>query len=143
MKNEISFLVSYLPRKFCYPALLLQSKRIGMRLWYLVNSLIGLCFTLTALLFMESTIVAIIGSQRSTSARVVAHVATELNIPILSFCFTDVTIVQFCLTRWLHWESCRISYKAASPTQSTRDNITDLLIKVALSVSRIIVLHTF
>jgi len=136
---------------------------------------------------MESETVAIIGPQRSTTARVVAHVATELKIPILSFSATDPTmsplqfpffirtsqndlfqmaaiadIVQFygwrevvaiygdddygrngvaALGDRLSEKRCRISYKAALPPAPTRENITDLLIKVALSESRIIVVH--
>lgn len=38
---------------------------------------------------------------------------------------------------------CKISYKAPMPPDPTRDNITDLLVKVALTESRIIVLHTY
>ncbi|OVA00643.1 Ionotropic glutamate receptor [Macleaya cordata] len=40
---------------------------------------------------------------------------------------------------------CRISYKAALPPDpgATRDQITDILIKVALMESRIIILHTY
>lgn len=38
---------------------------------------------------------------------------------------------------------CRISYKAALPPEPTRENITNLLIKVALSESRIIVVHAY
>lgn len=38
---------------------------------------------------------------------------------------------------------CRISYKAPMPLEATRDDITDLLVKVALMESRIVVLHTY
>jgi len=38
---------------------------------------------------------------------------------------------------------CKISYKAPMPSDPTRDNITDVLVKVALTESRIIVLHTY
>ncbi|EOA25081.1 hypothetical protein CARUB_v10018389mg [Capsella rubella] len=147
----------------------------------------GFMSIMEPLQFMESETVAIIGPQRSTTARVVAHVATELKIPILSFSATDPTmsplqfpffirtaqndlfqmaaiadIVQFygwrevvaiygdddygrngvaSLGDRLAEKRCRISYKAALPPKPTRENITDLLIKVALSESRIIVIH--
>lgn len=145
------------------------------------------CFTFKALRFMESEAVAIVGPQRSTAARVVAHIATELKIPILSFTATDPTMspLQFPffirtsqndlfqmaaiadIVHFYGWREviaiygdddygrngvaslgdklaekrCRISYKAALPPEPTRENITDLLIKVALSESRIIVVH--
>ncbi|KAJ6774743.1 IONOTROPIC GLUTAMATE RECEPTOR [Salix purpurea] len=38
---------------------------------------------------------------------------------------------------------CKISYKAPLPPTATRGDITDLLVKVALSESRILVVHTF
>ncbi|KAK7856104.1 glutamate receptor 3.6 [Quercus suber] len=38
---------------------------------------------------------------------------------------------------------CRISYKAPMSPDSTRDEITNLLVKVALMESRIVVLHTY
>ncbi|GMY15051.1 glutamate receptor 3.6-like [Fagus crenata] len=38
---------------------------------------------------------------------------------------------------------CKISYKAPMPPKATRDDITDILVKVALTESRIIVLHTY
>jgi ionotropic glutamate receptor len=38
---------------------------------------------------------------------------------------------------------CKISYKAPLPPEPTRDNITDVLVKVALTESRILVLHTY
>ena len=38
---------------------------------------------------------------------------------------------------------CKISYKAPMPLEATRDDITDLLVKVALMGSRIVVLHTY
>ncbi|GMY11067.1 glutamate receptor 3.6-like [Fagus crenata] len=38
---------------------------------------------------------------------------------------------------------CKISYKAPMPLQATRDDITNLLVKVALMESRIFVLHTY
>ncbi|KAG7968835.1 hypothetical protein I3843_07G001300 [Carya illinoinensis] len=38
---------------------------------------------------------------------------------------------------------CKISFKAPMPTEVNRDQITDVLVKVALSESRIIVLHTY
>ncbi|KAG2696229.1 hypothetical protein I3760_07G048400 [Carya illinoinensis] len=38
---------------------------------------------------------------------------------------------------------CKISFKAPMPAEVNRDQITDVLVKVALSESRIIVLHTY
>ncbi|XP_041018880.1 glutamate receptor 3.6-like [Juglans microcarpa x Juglans regia] len=38
---------------------------------------------------------------------------------------------------------CKISFKAPMPVEVNRDQITDVLVKVALSESRIIVLHTY
>ncbi|ESQ45364.1 hypothetical protein EUTSA_v10010111mg [Eutrema salsugineum] len=147
----------------------------------------GFMSIMEPLRFMESETVAIIGPQRSTSARVVAHVASELKIPILSFTATDPTMspLQFPffirtsqndlyqmaaiadIVHFYGWREviaiyadddygqngvaalgdklaekrCRISYKAALPPEPTRENITNLLIKVALSESRIIVVH--
>uniref|UniRef100_A0A1J3HDH0 Glutamate receptor n=1 Tax=Noccaea caerulescens TaxID=107243 RepID=A0A1J3HDH0_NOCCA len=147
----------------------------------------GFMSIMEPLRFMESETVAIIGPQRSSSARVVSHVATELKIPILSFTATDPTMspLQFPyfirtsqndlfqmaaiadIVHFYGWREviaiygdddygqngvaalgdklaekrCRISYKAALPPEPTRENITNLLIKVALSESRIIVVH--
>ncbi|XP_050257634.1 glutamate receptor 3.6-like isoform X2 [Quercus robur] len=38
---------------------------------------------------------------------------------------------------------CKISYKAPMPFEATRDDITDVLIKVSLTESRIIIVHTY
>ncbi|KAK9995513.1 hypothetical protein SO802_020199 [Lithocarpus litseifolius] len=38
---------------------------------------------------------------------------------------------------------CKISYKAPMPSEATRDDITDVLIKVSLIGSRIIIVHTY
>ncbi|XP_010515560.1 PREDICTED: glutamate receptor 3.6-like isoform X2 [Camelina sativa] len=147
----------------------------------------GFMSFLEPLRFMESETVAIIVPQRSTTARVVAHIATELNVPILSFTATDpamsplqfpffirtsqndvfqmaaiADIVHFygwreviaiygdddygqngvaALGEKLAKKRCRISYRAALPPKPTKENITDLLVKVALSESRVIVVH--
>ncbi|CAA7019317.1 unnamed protein product [Microthlaspi erraticum] len=147
----------------------------------------GFMSIMEPLRFMESETVAIIGPQRSSSARVVSHVATELKIPILSFTATDPTmsLLQFPyfirtsqndlfqmaaiadIVHFYGWREviaiygdddygqngvaalgdklaekrCRISYKAALPPEPTKENITNMLIKVALSESRIIVVH--
>ncbi|XP_010550509.1 PREDICTED: glutamate receptor 3.6 isoform X3 [Tarenaya hassleriana] len=150
---------------------------------------IGFMSIVETLRFMETDTVAIIGPQRSTTAHVVAHVATELSIPLLSFTATDPTMspLQYPffirtslsdlfqmaavadIVHYYGWREviaiygdddygrngiaalgdklaekrCRISYKAALPPEPTRDDIVNLLVKVALSESRIIVVHAF
>ncbi|KAB2623628.1 glutamate receptor 3.6-like [Pyrus ussuriensis x Pyrus communis] len=47
------------------------------------------------------------------------------------------------LTNMLAEKRCKISYKAPLVLDSNRDNITDVLVKVALTESRIIVLHAY
>lgn len=144
---------------------------------------------ITALQFMETDIVAIIGPQCSTVAHIVSHVANELQVPLLSFGVTDPTLVslQFPffvrttrsdlyqmtavaeIISYYDWKAvitiyiddeygrngvsalndklaerrCRISYRRGiSPgSEVNRGYIMDLLVKVALMESRVIVLH--
>lgn len=146
-------------------------------------------FFVTALQFMGKDTVAIIGPQLSVTAHVIAHIANELQVPLLSYSATDPTLspLQFPffvrtsqsdlyqmaaiadIVDYYGWKEviavyvdddhgrngiaalgdklaekrCKISYKAPMATEATRDNITDELVKVALTESRIIVLHTY
>lgn len=47
---------------------------------------------ITALQFMETDIVAVIGPQSSVIAHVISHVANELQVPLVSFAATDPTL---------------------------------------------------
>lgn len=144
---------------------------------------------ITALKFMETDVVAVIGPQSSVVAHVISHVANELQVPLLSFAATDPTLssLQFpflvrttqsdlyqmaavaqivdhygwreviaifvdddygrngvsALDDKLAERRCRIIYKAGIPPGSVvnRSEILDLLVKVALLESRVIVLH--
>ena len=49
---------------------------------------------IAALLFMETDVVAIIGSQSSVVAHIISHVANELQVPLLSFAATDPTLTN-------------------------------------------------
>lgn len=131
---------------------------------------------------------AIIGPQSSVVAHIIAHVANELQVPLLSFAATDPTLssLQFPffvrttmsdlyqmaavaeIVDYYGWKEvitifvdddygrngvsalddelaarrCRISYKAGIKSGGVdRAEITDLLVKVALMQSRVIVLH--
>ncbi|CAL5371421.1 unnamed protein product [Camellia sinensis] len=140
-----------------------------------------------ALQFMETETVAIIGPQSSVLAHVIAHIADELQVPLLSFAATDPTlsslqypffvrttqndlhqmaaiseIIEYyewreviaiyaddddgrngiaALADQLATKRCQISYKAPLHAQPSRTDITDVLVKVALAESRIIVIH--
>lgn len=140
-----------------------------------------------ALQFMETETVAIIGPQTSVLAHVIAHIADELQVPLLSFAATYPTlsslqypffvrttqndlhqmaaiseIVEYyewreviaiyaydddgrngiaALADQLATKHCQISYKAPLNAQPSRNDITDVLVKVALAESRIIVIH--
>ncbi|XP_030523784.1 glutamate receptor 3.6 [Rhodamnia argentea] len=142
-----------------------------------------------ALQFMESDTVAIIGPQTSVTAHVISHIASELQVSLLSFSATDPTLsaLQFpyfimtaqndlfqmaavaAMVDFYGWREvtaiyvdddhgrngiaaladklserrCKISYKAPMSLEATRDDMTDVLVKVALMESRIIVLHTY
>ncbi|KAL1315943.1 hypothetical protein AAHE18_15G027000 [Arachis hypogaea] len=131
--------------------------------------------------------VAIIGPQSSVTAHVIAHIANELQVPLLSFSALDPTLhsLQFpFFIRTGHsdlyvmtaiadfvdhfgWKDviafyvdddngrngigalgdkladrrCRISFKAAVSPDATDEEITDVLVQVALAESRVIVLH--
>lgn len=50
---------------------------------------------ITALQFMETDIVAIIGPQSSVVAHIISHVSNELQVPLLSFAATDPTLSSF------------------------------------------------
>ncbi|KAJ8504667.1 hypothetical protein OPV22_005553 [Ensete ventricosum] len=89
----------------------------------------------TALQFMETDIVAIVGLQSSIIAHVISHV-------IVIFVEDDygrngITSLGDKLSE----KRYQISYKAALQPGATRDDIMDLLVKVALMASRIIVVH--
>ncbi|GFY87737.1 glutamate receptor 3.6 [Actinidia rufa] len=143
---------------------------------------------LTALQFMENDTVAIIGSLSSITAHVIAHIANELQVPLLSFAATDPTLssLQYPffvrttlndlyqmaaiadIVEYFEWRDviaiyvdddygrngiaaladqlakkrCQISYKSPLKAQASRTEITDVLVKVALAESRILVIHT-
>ncbi|KAJ0966785.1 hypothetical protein J5N97_023702 [Dioscorea zingiberensis] len=149
------------------------------------NGFIGV---VEAFQFMEADIVAVVGPQCSMIAHSIAHVANELQVPLLSFGATDPTLstLQFPffirttqsdifqmqavaeIVDYYQWRQviaifvddeygrngvgalgdklsqrrCKISYKAALPPSPNRTDVMDMLIKVALMESRIIVLHT-
>ncbi|KAH9626950.1 hypothetical protein KSS87_005719 [Heliosperma pusillum] len=142
-----------------------------------------------AMQFMEKEVVAIIGPQSSVVAHMVGIVASELQIPLLSFAATDPTLtlaLEFpyfvrttnsdvyqmsaisdivenygwrqviaiyndddhgrngvaALDDALADKRCKISYKAAiTPEGITRSDVMDVLVKVAMLESRVIVLH--
>ncbi|KAL6982274.1 hypothetical protein U1Q18_049523 [Sarracenia purpurea var. burkii] len=142
-----------------------------------------------ALQLMESDIVAVIGPQSSVVAHMILNLASELQVPFLSFAATDPTLssLQFpffvrttqsdlyqmiaiaeivdhydwkeviaifldddygrngvaALDDALAARRCKISYKAEIPPGSgvTRGEIMDILVKVALLETRVIVLH--
>lgn len=142
-----------------------------------------------ALQFMESDTVAIIGPQSSVIAHVISSVATELQVPLLSFSATDPTLssLQFpffvrttqndfhqmaavsdiveyygwrevvavyvdddygrngiaSLADQLELRRCSISYKAPLTSEANRTEITNVLVKVALTESRVIIVHTY
>ena len=144
--------------------------------------------TQTALQFMETDIVAIIGPQSSVIAHVMSLVSNELQVPLVSFAATDPTLSSlqypffvrttqsdlFQMTAiaeivdlygWrqviaiyidddygrngisslgdkLAERRCQITYKAALPPGASRSDVSDLLIKVAMMESRVIVVHT-
>ncbi|KAA8537389.1 hypothetical protein F0562_026924 [Nyssa sinensis] len=114
------------------------------------NGFIGM---VGALQFMETDIVAIIGPQSSVVAHTISNVANELQVPLLSFGATDPTLssLQFpffirtiqTLDDALAGRRCKVSYKAGIPPGSgvTRGDIMDILVKVAVLESRVIVLH--
>ncbi|XP_024030653.1 glutamate receptor 3.6 [Morus notabilis] len=149
----------------------------------------GFLGIIEALRFMEKDTVAIIGPQNAATAHVIAHIANELQTPMLSFSVADPTLtpLQFPffvrttqsdefqmaaiaeMVDYYGWREviaiyvdddhgrngimalgdklvekrCKISYKAPLVSDASRDNITDLLVKVALSESRIIVVHVY
>ncbi|PSS00373.1 Glutamate receptor 3.6 like [Actinidia chinensis var. chinensis] len=140
-----------------------------------------------ALQFMGTDTVAIIGSLSSISAHVIAYIANELQVPLLSFAATDPTLssLQYPffvrttlndmyqmaaiadIVEYFEWREviaiyvdddygrngiaaladqlakkrCQISYKAPLKAQASRTDITDVLVKVALAESRILVIH--
>ncbi|KAF8377458.1 hypothetical protein HHK36_030836 [Tetracentron sinense] len=153
--------------------------------------LVPIPLLITALQYMESDTVAIIGPQNSGMAHILSHVANELQVPLLSFTALDPTLsalqypffVQTApndlfqmtaiaeMVSYYGWREvivvftdddhgrngiaalgdklaerrCKISYKAALPPDSvvTRGDITDILVKVEMMESRVIVLHTY
>lgn len=144
---------------------------------------------ITALRFMETDIVAIIGPQCSTVAHIISYVSNELQVPLLLFGVTDPTLssLQYPffvrttqsdsyqmtavaeMVSYYGWKAvsvifvdneygrngvsalndklaerrCRISYKSGIPPESGVNTgyVMDLLVKVALMESRVIVLH--
>lgn len=143
----------------------------------------------TALRFMETETMAIIGPQNSVTAHVISHIANELQVPLLSFSATDPTLssLQFPffirssqndlyqmaaiaeIVDYYHWNEviaifvdddhgrngiaalgdelnekrCKISLKVPLKSNASRDEVTDALVKVALTESRILVVHTY
>ncbi|GFY87745.1 glutamate receptor 3.6 [Actinidia rufa] len=148
----------------------------------------GFMAMVDALQFMENDTVAIIGSLSSITAHVIAHIANEFQVPLLSFAATDPTLssLQYPffvrttlndlyqmaaiadIVEYFEWREiiaiyvdddygrngiaaladqlakkrCQISYKAPLKAQASRTEITDVLVKVALTESRILVIHT-
>ncbi|GFY87741.1 glutamate receptor 3.6 [Actinidia rufa] len=148
----------------------------------------GFMAMVDALQFMENDTVAIIGSLSSITAHVIAHIANELQVPLLSFAATDPTLssLQYPffvrttlndlyqmaaiadIVEYFEWRDviaiyvdddygrngiaaladqlakkrCQISYKSPLKAQASRTEITDVLVKVALAESRILVIHT-
>lgn len=144
---------------------------------------------MTALRFMETDVVAVIGPQSSVVAHIISHVVNELQTPLLSFAATDPTLnsLQFpyfvrttqsdlhqmaaiaeivehydwkqviaifidddygrngilALSDKLAERRCKITYKVGIQPQSENNHgdIMDLLVKVALMESRVIILH--
>ncbi|KAJ4799712.1 Glutamate receptor [Rhynchospora pubera] len=140
-----------------------------------------------ALQFMEKDVVAILGPQSSVIAHVIAHLANELKVPLLSFSATDPTLTSLeypfviqttrsdlfqmaaiaDLIDYYQWKQVvaiyldddfgrngiaalgdkladrrlKISNRAGIRPGSDRSDITDLLVKLALVESRVIVLH--
>lgn len=141
-----------------------------------------------ALRLLETDTVAIVGPQSSVVAHVVSFIATELQVPLLSYSATDPTLssLQFPffvrtsqndlyqmtavaeIVHYYGWREviaiygdddhgrngiaalgdklaerrCKISYKAPLRPGATRDEITEALVQVALTESRILVVHT-
>uniref|UniRef100_A0A2N9GVN0 Glutamate receptor n=1 Tax=Fagus sylvatica TaxID=28930 RepID=A0A2N9GVN0_FAGSY len=122
-----------------------------------------------ALKFMEKDTVAIIGPQQSVTAHVISHIANELQVPLLSYSAIDPTLSspQFPffvrtaesdlyqmaaiadIVNYYGWRDVIAIYvdddhgRNGIAALATRDDITDLLVKVALMESRIVVLHTY
>ena len=143
---------------------------------------------IAALKLMEGDTVAIVGPQSSVTAHVVSFVASELQVPLMSYSATDPTLspLQFPffvrtsqndlfqmaavaeIVEHYGWREVvaiygdddygrngiaalgnklaegrrKISYKAPLSPLATKDEITDALVKVALTESRILVVHT-
>ncbi|KAF8026329.1 hypothetical protein BT93_F2959 [Corymbia citriodora subsp. variegata] len=138
--------------------------------------------------FMKTDVVAILGPQSSVVAHIAGLVASELQVPLLSFAATDPTLsfLEFPyfvrttqsdlnqmsavaeLVDYYNWKEvtaiyldddygrnavsalndklaerrCKISYKVGIPPgPAKRSDIMDILVKVALMESRVIVLH--
>uniref|UniRef100_A0A2N9I0V1 Ionotropic glutamate receptor C-terminal domain-containing protein n=1 Tax=Fagus sylvatica TaxID=28930 RepID=A0A2N9I0V1_FAGSY len=91
-----------------------------------------------ALKFMEKDTVAIIGPQQSVTAHVISHIANELQMAAIA----DIV-------NYYGWRDVIAIYvdddhgRNGIAALATRDDITDLLVKVALMESRIVVLHTY
>ncbi|KAL0313872.1 UNVERIFIED_CONTAM: Glutamate receptor 3.3 [Sesamum angustifolium] len=116
-----------------------------------------------ALRYMETDVVAVIGPQSSVVAHTILHVANELKTPFLSFAATDPTLSSLQFPYFIrttqsdlhqmtavadiveHYaRRCRVSYKAGIPPGDlSRSEIMDILVKVALTESRVIVLHAY
>ncbi|KAK2988212.1 hypothetical protein RJ640_020694 [Escallonia rubra] len=144
-----------------------------------------------AMQIMETDIVAVIGPQSSVVAHIVSQVATEFQVPLLSFAATDPTLsaLQFpffvrmtqsdlyqmtaiadivdhygwkdviaifldddygrngvaALDDELARRRCKISYKVGLPPgpDINRGEVMDILVKVAVMESRVIVLHAY
>ncbi|WCJ32838.1 glutamate receptor 2 [Euphorbia peplus] len=148
----------------------------------------GFLGIIDALKFMAKDTVAIVGPQSSVTAHVVSIVASDLQVPLLSYSATDPTLssLQYPffvrttqndlyqmaaiaqIVEYYGWREviaiyadddygrngiaslgdklaesrCRISYKAPLSPAATRDEITDALVQVALTESRILVVHS-
>ncbi|KAL7612487.1 hypothetical protein Lser_V15G07083 [Lactuca serriola] len=149
----------------------------------------GFLSIMEALQVMETETVALIGPQSSVIAHMISQVASELQVPLLSYTATDPTLnsLQYPffvrtthsdlyqmaaiadIIKYYEWKKvtaiyvdddhgrngiislgdqlasrgCEISHKAPIKPLATRTDISDVLVKVALMESRILVVHTY
>ncbi|KAJ6398226.1 hypothetical protein OIU77_019100 [Salix suchowensis] len=111
----------------------------------------GFLGIIESLKFMETDTVAIVGPQSSVTAHVISFVANELQVPLLSYSSTDPTLASLQFPYFIMTSRNDLYQMAAIAEiveyygwrEQPGDDITDLLVKVALSESRILVVHTF
>ncbi|XP_031131306.1 glutamate receptor 3.3 [Ipomoea triloba] len=167
---------------------ILQGTKLVMM--YQNSNCSGFLGMVSALKFMQTDVVAILGPQSSVVAHTISHVANELQVPLLSFAATDPTLASLQFPYFLRttqsdmyqmmaiadvvdhygWKEviaifidddygrngiaalddalaakrCKISYKAGIPPgATTRAEIMDILVQIALMESRVMVLHAY